>query len=81
MVCISFLHFKMQHSFKLAKSISNELIWKSLTTEINNKNMHPRHYLVNTVKHLISIGVGTTLGFSPAYDSQNAPVSGFSEGI
>ena len=41
--------------------------------------MHPRHYLVNTVKHLISIGVGTTLGFSPACDSQNAPVSGLAK--
>src|SRR3989339_524956 len=56
--------------------VSLELIWQSLSQEIDKRNMKPRHYLVNTVKHLIMIGIGSIPAFAPALDSICAPIKG-----
>ncbi len=56
--------------------ITTELIWQSLSEEMSRRNMHTRNYLVNTVKHLITLGIGTTPAFVPATTEDSAPING-----
>ncbi len=43
---------------------------------IENKNLKPNPYLADTVKHLIALGSGDSLCFSPAINDVSAPISG-----
>ena len=63
-------------SLNWRNQLNTELIWQSLADEMSNRNMHPRHYLINTVKHLITIGMGTAPAFVPATNSCSAPIAG-----
>lgn len=51
------------------------LLWSSFGDEINNRNLKPRPYLVDTIKHLVSIANGSGVAFKPATDETALPVS------
>jgi hypothetical protein len=51
------------------------LLWSSFGDEINNRNLKPRPYLVDTLKHLVSIANGSGVAFRPAIDETALPVS------
>jgi hypothetical protein len=40
--------------------------WKPLINAISDKNIRPRPYIVDTIKHLIFMSTGTIPGFAPA---------------
>ncbi len=65
-----------EQSLNWRNQLNTELIWQSLSVEMSRRNMHPRHYLVNTVKHLINLGIGTTPAFAPVIDDKVAPIAG-----
>lgn len=50
------------------------LMWASFTSAIINRNLKPRPYLVDTIKHLISIANGVTVAFKPATDDLGLPI-------
>jgi hypothetical protein len=48
------------------------LLWKTLISAIKRKNIRPRPYLVDTVKHLIFVSTGAIPGFSTSEVDQEA---------
>ncbi len=55
-------------------TIESNLRWSSFAEEMGSRNMKPRPYLVDMVKHLISITYGGTVAFIPTTDSSALPV-------
>lgn len=49
------------------------LLWSLFTREINNRNLKPRPYLIDTIKHLISITKQFGVAFQPSIDDQALP--------
>ncbi|WP_375326742.1 hypothetical protein [Candidatus Tisiphia endosymbiont of Nemotelus uliginosus] len=49
------------------------LLWSLFTHEINNRNLKPRPYLIDTIKHLISITKQFGIAFQPSIDDQALP--------
>lgn len=75
---VCFRHLLLKEAWKYASNwryqLAIGLVWRSLSLEIDKKHMRTRPYLVDTIKHLISIAIGTALGFCPAVDSDSAPI-------
>lgn len=47
-----------------------QMLWESLASAIAKRRLKPRSYLIDTVKHLVSIGTGVMPGFRTADDSE-----------
>lgn len=56
-----------------------DLLWEPFTVAISDRGLKPRPYLMNTVKQLISIASGISVGFRPAIDNSAAPVDMFTD--
>jgi hypothetical protein len=48
-------------------------LWLAFTHEINNFNLKPRGYLIDTIKHLTLIATGKGIGFKPVTDDLSLP--------
>ncbi|MBX9621582.1 MAG: hypothetical protein K2X28_06110 [Alphaproteobacteria bacterium] len=59
--------------FKDAAEFS--LLWSLFGDEISNRSLKPRPYLVDTLKHLVSIANGVGVAFKPAITETALPVS------
>lgn len=55
-------------------TIEFDLMWESFILAISSKNLKPRPYLIDTVKHLVLIASGAMIAFRPATDEAAAPV-------
>jgi len=55
-------------------TVESNLCWSKFSEEMGNRNMKPRPYLVDMVKHLASIAHGAVVAFSPAVDSLAVPI-------
>jgi len=51
------------------------LLWSFFTHTINKRNLKPRPYLIDTVKHLILIVKGSSVAFKPCLDEIALPCS------
>ncbi|MBP9691885.1 MAG: hypothetical protein KBD90_00955 [Alphaproteobacteria bacterium] len=51
------------------------LLWSLFGDEISNRSLKPRPYLVDTLKHLVSIANGAGVAFKPAITESALPVS------
>lgn len=51
-----------------------ELIWEAFSIAIVKRNLRPTQNQINTLKHLIGIGMGIFPGFRPAVDNSAVPV-------
>jgi len=51
------------------------LLWSSFGDEISSRNLKPRPYLVDTLKHLVSIANGSGVAFKPATTETALPAS------
>jgi hypothetical protein len=53
----------------------NQFIWDLVLSTIQrNRNLRPDPYIADTVKYLISMGVGAVPGFAPAIDDTAGPI-------
>lgn len=59
----------------LMDSIKFGLSWSSFSEIISKKCLKPRPYIVDTVKHLVSIANGSGVAFVPAVNESALPVS------
>ena len=50
--------------------IESSIIWQSFSEAIENRNLSPRPYLVDTIKHLFAIVMGKYAAFIPADNTQ-----------
>ncbi|MCC8368658.1 MAG: hypothetical protein LN573_01030 [Rickettsia endosymbiont of Oxypoda opaca] len=50
-------------------------LWLLFTQAINRRNLKPRTYITDTVKHLISITQGIGVAFEPSIDDTDLPAS------
>lgn len=53
----------------------HDKLWLLFTRAINKRNLKPRTYIVDTIKHLISIAQGIGMAFEPSIDDTDLPVS------
>lgn len=53
----------------------HDKLWLLFTHAINKRNLKPRMYIVDTLKHLISIARGTSVAFEPSIDDADLPAS------
>ncbi len=51
------------------------LLWSSFADAISSRNLKPRPYLIDTLKHLVSIANGAGVAFKPAVNESALPVS------
>ena len=51
------------------------LLWSFFTHAINKRNLKPRPYLIDTIKHLILIAKGSGISFKPSTDNTALPMS------
>lgn len=61
------IHTKFEYDNK-----SRHMLWESLASAIAKRRLKPRAYLIDTVKHLVSIGTGFMPGFTMANQSETA---------
>ncbi|XVN42087.1 MAG: hypothetical protein RCG15_05255 [Candidatus Rickettsia vulgarisii] len=62
--------------FQLLEDFTDfSLLWSFFTHAINKRNLKPRPYLVDTIKHLISIAKGFGIAFQPSTDDIALPMS------
>lgn len=86
---IKWLKFKdyiFEHGWKQAQfsigKIEANLQWESFAEAISLRNLKPRPYLADQIKHLISIATKKSPGFRPVGDNQNiAPIKGIQNAI
>lgn len=80
---LAFKYLLLNEAWKYSSNwryqLSINLVWRALSLELDKKNMHARPYLVDTIKHLISIAIGTALAFRPATNSNSAPIRGLQD--
>ncbi|HVV67626.1 MAG TPA: hypothetical protein VHE99_01110 [Gammaproteobacteria bacterium] len=55
-------------------TIDSSLRWASFSEEMGSRNIKPRPYLIDVVKHLISIANGATVALRPATNNIALPV-------
>ncbi len=67
------LCWSQQQLFRDAAEFS--LLWSLFGDEISNRSLKPRPYLVDTLKHLVSIANGAGVAFQPAMTEAALPVS------
>jgi hypothetical protein len=53
----------------------HDKLWLLFTRAINKRNLKPRTYIIDTIKHLISIAQGIGMAFEPSIDDTNLPAS------
>lgn len=53
----------------------HDKLWLLFTREINKRNFKPRTYIVDTIKHLISIAQGIGMAFEPSIDDTCLPAN------
>lgn len=63
----------------LRDSVHFGLLWASFSKIISNKALKPSPYIVDTLKHIISIANGSGVGFKPATDESALPVKALQE--
>jgi hypothetical protein len=61
-----------QQSFNCRNQMSYDVAWEAFTREITRRNWKPRPYIINTIKHLMSIAEGVFPGFSPIEKNNQA---------
>lgn len=59
----------------LRDALKFSLLWSSFGDEMNNRNLRPRPYLIDTLKHLLSIANGIGIAFKPTVGETALPVS------
>jgi len=78
-----FFHYLLKKAWReslhLRTHMTFELIWHSLTSELDKRNLKPKRYLIDTLKHLLGISIGALPGFAPATNSQIAPIDGIQQ--
>jgi len=79
---LNFHHFLLQEAWKLSAYARNEttrsIIWELFARSLTKKGIKPNPYLMDTLKHLVAIGVGGFPGSKPAGSSQQAgPIQAF----
>lgn len=65
-----------RQSLKWRSHQNVSLMWQSLVPEISEMKNEPRHYIVDTVKRLLLIGLGGYPAFAPTTNSMALPISG-----
>jgi hypothetical protein len=63
-------------AFYLRNQLGISLLWQSLAAEMQKMTSKPRNYIIETVKKLIMIGIGTDPAFAPAHNSSSLPIKG-----
>lgn len=58
------------------RSYQVSLMWQTLMPEISEMKNEPRHYIVDTVKRLLLIGLGGYPAFAPTTNSMALPIKG-----
>lgn len=53
-------------------NVGQQILWEALASAIAERRLKPRAYLIDTVKHLISIGMGAIPGFRVSDNSETA---------
>lgn len=66
------LHEAWRQSFNCRNQMSYDVAWEAFTKEVTRRNWKPRPYIINTIKHLMSIAEGVFPGFTPACGSEIA---------
>ncbi len=78
----TFFSYLFQQAWKQAQNFLLERIdvilkWEKFVEAIANRHLKPNQYISDHVKYLISMAMGNSPGFIPAYNEQNiAPVKG-----
>lgn len=71
-----YLVSKCWQQFQLLEDFTEfSLLWSFFTHEINKRNLKPRPYLIDTIKHLILIAKGSGIGFTPTVNDSALPAS------
>lgn len=62
--------------FQLLEDFTDfSLLWSFFTHAINKRNLKPRPYLIDTIKHLILISKGVAIAFRPSTDNIALPMN------
>ena len=61
-----------EHTKVKFDNIGRQMLWEVLAAALATRRLKPRCYLIDTVKHLISIGMGALPGFQISDDSELA---------
>lgn len=70
-----YLHL-LKSTWQYSKYWRNKFVWDFTYTEIQKRRgLKPNPYIADTVKHLISIALGSIPGHAPAVDDGQAPIS------
>ena len=72
-----FYRFLLNEVWQITSFRRNQFIFDFvLSIILENKNLKPNPYLIDTAKHLFAMGEGSAPGFSPSCDNTAAPISG-----
>lgn len=78
-IWLEFRNYLFKTSWKQSKLLRDAvefgLLWASFSEAVSNRSLKPRAYIVDTLKHLISIGNGSGVAFKPATDELSMPLS------
>jgi len=76
----AFHHHLLQMAFDGSEFGRNDFIWDiAISLMQKMRNIRPVPYIADTVKHLLTIGVGMIPGFAPATDDIAAPMARIQE--
>ena len=66
-------------SYHTQNETSLNLTWQAFSMALGVKNIKPRPYIVDTIKHLISAAIGSVPAFIPSIDNSAAPIDTLSD--
>lgn len=58
----------------LRDATSFSLLWALFIEAVNNRNLKPRPYLVDTIKYLVSVASGSGVAFMPSTNESSMPI-------
>ncbi len=58
-----------KQSFNCRNQMSYDVAWEDFAREIGRRNYKPGAYIINVIKHLLTIGEGIFPGFTPAIEN------------
>ncbi|MDO8954557.1 MAG: hypothetical protein Q7V63_06890 [Gammaproteobacteria bacterium] len=77
---VPFTKYLLQTAFDASEFGRNDFIWDiAISLMQQMRNIRPVPYIADTVKHLLTIGVGVVPGFSPAIDDIAGPIKRLEE--
>ena len=77
---INFYYYLLNNAWQGSGYWRNQFVWDLMFSIIEKKRgIKPPAYLSGIVKHLLAIGAGSVLGFSPAPDDSLAPIKKLQE--